>query len=161
MLKAIHQNGGYYFGTKNICNKDLTLVMKFDTGAVHTVISLEALTMLRVDKEKFVENIKNRTVHRKFKSASGNTMIGYLVLARDVLLSNTRVDEFYYYLIVNVEDSVGLLGDDFISKCTFHHNKDGDIEIEAFDNETYHNDMQCVSRQEVDELLELCAIDSV
>ena len=159
MLKAVYQNGGYFCKTKNIGPTGSMPLFKFDTGAVNTVVSIEALTAEPVDKENFISAIKDCTVKRTFKSASGNSMEGYLVRAEHVVLSGVKFNEIYYYLIVDVDRPVCLLGDDFISKCTFVHHKDGDIEITAFDSAGYHSEIKCLSKKDVNELLELYAGD--
>ena len=54
------------------------------------------------------------------------------------------------------DHSVALLGDDFISNCTFHHEAQGDIMVTGFDMESYHKGMQdAVSQNEVDRILRI------
>ena len=64
-------------------------------------------------------------------------MIGYLCNATDVKVNSTILKQFYYYLIFNVEHKIALLGDDFISCCTFVHSANSDIIIQAFDSDNY------------------------
>ena len=142
MFKAVHTNNGYYCRAKNIGSKKRVLMMKFDTGAVSTVISIEALTKMEIDKERFIRKIEGRAEKRIFRSASGYKMKGYLVHADDVIMVDTKISRLYYYLIVDVNDDVCLLGDDFISKCVFRHNKDGDIEIKDMDTDGYVKGME-------------------
>ena len=159
MFKAIHTSNGYYLRAKNLSGKGRALMMKFDTGAVNTVISVEALTKRKIDKAWIVQSIQDKTPCRKFKSASGNEMTGYLVHVDNADIAGSRIERFYYYMIMNVDNAVSLIGDDFISKCTFLHSKDGDIEVTAFDSIGYHADtIKSISETELDELLELSVI---
>ena len=64
-----------------------------------------------------------------FLSASGTEMHGYLVYAEKICLSDYPIDKFYYYLIVDVNNDVALLGNDFLSYCEFKHEEKGDILI--------------------------------
>lgn len=157
MIEAHHENGAYFVMLRTPNAENPIVTMKFDSGAINTVISVEALTAKTIDKDQLVGNIKGKAARKMFRSASGNKMEGYLVCATDVVLSGKVFDEFYYYLLVDVDDSVGLLGDDFISKCEFSHKIDGNIEITAFDDVHYKGTVgNCISESTLDQLLGLC-----
>ena len=67
----------------------------------------------------------------------GMSLSDYLLQNTGMSLSDYPIDKFYYYLIVDVDDVVALLGDDLISCCDFHHRKREDIEIVDFDRSLY------------------------
>lgn len=52
-------------------------------------------------------------------------------------IGNIAIPEFHYYLTVGVERRTFLLGDDFISCCTFSHAYNSDILINGFNNKVY------------------------
>ena len=118
-------------------NGETKTTLAFDTGAVCTVVSIESLTKEYVDKLALCQKLDQRVKRRRFLSASGTEMHGYLVCAEKVSLSNYPVDRFYYYLITDVNDEVALLGNDLLSCCKFSHEKMGDIEVLDFDQSLY------------------------
>ena len=136
MFKAFWRKSGYVVYLKD-SDDVLRAALAFDTGAVCTVLSIEALTSDSVDKEALCKKLDKRAQRRRFLSASGTEMHGYLVCAEGMSLSDYPIDKFYYYLIVDVDDVVALLGDDLISCCDFHHQKRADIEIIDFDEQLY------------------------
>ena len=120
MFRAIYFNHTYSVMVRNI-SPNTALSMKFDTGSVATVISVDALKV-NVRKDRFISLLNERDVPvRIFHSASGNELMGYPVVAENVLISGQAIESFYYYLIVNVDYSISLLGDDFISSCEYAH----------------------------------------
>ena len=54
-----------------------------------------------------------------------------------MLSDNIAISEFHYYLTVGVEQRTFLLGDDFISCCTFSRVYNSDISINGFNNNGY------------------------
>ena len=114
--------------------------LAFDTGAVCTVLSLEALTTDIVNKEELCRKLDKHVKRRRFLSASGTEMHGYLVCADNVSLSGYSISKFYYYLIVDVDDKVALLGNDLLSCCVFTHQKKSDIEVQDFDEQLYQGE---------------------
>lgn len=157
MIKVHYGRSTYYTKLRNLT--DNVIIIKFDTGAVNTVISLEALTNNKnIDKNKLIKQLENSKKSHIFKSASGNDMIGYLCNASNVKISGVNIKDFYYYLIVNTEQSLALLGDDFISCCSFNHSINSDIIINAFNDKLY-KDKQLdtyIDELELHELLSLC-----
>ena len=154
-FKARHRNASYSVVADKI--NQVIIPMSFDTGAVNTVISLSAYHNKRIDSEHFAKLIKDSVRHKTFHTASGESLEGYLVCAEKVSISGFLLERFYYYLLPKKTDhSVALLGDDFISNCTFHHEAHGDIMVTGFDMESYHKGMQdAVSQNEVDRILRI------
>ena len=136
MFKAFWRKSGYYVYLKD-ANDEINVSLTFDTGAVCTVLSVEALTSEQIDKKAFCTRLDQRAKSRRFLSASGTEMHGYLVCAEGMSLSDYLIDKFYYYLIVDVDDVVALLGDDILSCCDFAHSKKTDIEVTDFDEQLY------------------------
>lgn len=67
------------------------------------------------------------------------------------------MSKFFYYLIVDVDEKVGLLCDDFISKSRFMHEAEQEIEVDSFDDEKYAEGFaQSISEKEMYGILELC-----
>ena len=114
------------------------ITMKFDTGAVNTVIGLRTLfkylskkeldTLLSMFEASDIEKVR-------FNSASGGELWGYPCVVHNVEISNAVIENFCFYVITNTNREVALLGDDFISCCNFRHEQDGDIIITDFDDD--------------------------
>lgn len=120
--------------------------IKFDPGAEQTVISVDFLTdgLSEDQKKKIIELIKSRhTPNGDFVSASGAPFKGYLVHARNVMVGNEVFDDFFYYLILENNRIVALLGEDFLENCGYRHLPHGNIEINTFDNEAYKQNREC------------------
>lgn len=160
-FKANYRNGIYIVALKNLSSDSDLIVAAFDTGAVNTVISLEEFMTDEIDKEHFVSELDRKTSSKIFRSASGNEMKGYPVCAEDVVIAGITIPKFYYYLIVDTDAAVGLVGNDFISKCKFWHNVDGDIEVAEFDFAGYDAEFvrSAVSGKEIERLVDICSIN--
>ena len=162
MIKAYHSRASYYLKLKNLNSYNNNIIaIKFDTGAVNTIISLEALCGSKAcNKQKIIQYVQGcGNLHTKnFKSASGNNMTGVLCHAKNVKLSGCNIEDFYYYLIINVNESIALLGDDFISYCNFTHQVGKDIDIVGFDRENYRNkeDLKCIDTSTICEISNMC-----
>lgn len=116
------------------------LGLKWDSGAKYTVISVKVLNSELSDKD--LESVKQycdgHSSHREqFVSASGHTFDGYLVKANDVTIGNTVFPEFHYYLVVENQRNVALLGYDFTDCCKSSHDPHSDIIVTEFDDEGY------------------------
>ena len=138
LFRAFWRRSGYYVYLKDAAG-EINTSLTFDTGAVCTVLSVEALTADPVDKAALCEKLDQRLACRRFLSASGTEMHGYLVCAEGMKLSDYPIDKFYYYLIVDVDDVLALLGDDLLSCCEFSHRKKTDIEVSGFDEPLYQS----------------------
>lgn len=140
MIKVQHRNSAYRLQLSNLINND-SIWFKFDTGAINTIVSLEALVnskkLQSFDKKTFIANLRKGTLTKDFTSASGNLMKGYLCKATDVRIGGTIFGQFYYYLIVDINHPIALLGDDFISCCNFVHETNSDIIINGFEDNNY------------------------
>lgn len=113
---------------------------KFDTGSSTTVIAASVFYDGWSDEEtkkleKFCES--KGCSRREFTSASGHPLVGYPVVAKDILVGNANFQEFHYYLITNGRREMSLIGDDFIENCKYTHEPHGDIEIAKFDFDNY------------------------
>lgn len=117
---------------------DRIVTGKFDTGAVATIITTRKLGLTDRQLDLLKKHF-DRTVERpkSFHSATNGEMKGYLVKARDVMLYKTCLKDFYYYLVLDNNLNKALLGDDFISCCTFNHRPQGDIVITTIDTASY------------------------
>lgn len=56
-------------------------------------------------------------------------------MLHDIRLSDVCIKEFYFYLALDVNRPVSLLGDDFISCCKFEHEIGSDIIIHRYDED--------------------------
>ena len=130
------------------------LSMKFDSGAANTLISIYSfynktksnkfseLVYKSVSeyKEKVLKTAKRLNLEPlEMSSASGGKMKGYLMKARDVYIYGKLFPEFFFYLTFDTERQTVLLGNDFISCCSFTHNIGGDIHITKYDSTKYRN----------------------
>ena len=111
---------------------------KFDTGAVATIINSKKLGLTDEQVERLKEHFEKSGIKpEKFYSATDGKMYGYPVRAENVMLYSTVLKSFYYYLILDNSLDKALLGDDFISCCTFNHQPKRDIIITTIDMELY------------------------
>ena len=116
----------------------ISLNMKFDTGAVRTVISIwslfQHLSINTINRLK--EGFENAGIKSKeFSSASGNELKGYPCVIHNAKLNGVVIKDFCFYLILDTRRKIALIGDDFVSCCDFHHIIDGDIVIDSFDSD--------------------------
>lgn len=140
MIKIHYGNSAYHIKLLNLINNKVT-VFKFDTGAINTIISFEALVdgkmLKQIDKQNFMNSLRKNIPTKDFRSASGNYMKGFLCKATDVKIGDAILSKFYYYLVFNINHKIALLGDDFISCCNFIHESNSDIIINDFDDDNY------------------------
>lgn len=143
------------------------LFLKFDTGAVHTMITLSMF--INEDSDSYgqrsiiAEQLRNSNYSKvKLSAAFGASKDGILCHASDVTLDKYKLDDFYFYLVIpNKEDeNVGqynpiinrpkaLLGVDFISCCDFECKTGQDIEITDFHPSRYVADKQWLDRSKI------------
>ena len=113
------------------------VIMKFDTGAVRSVISIWSLFQyLSINTiNNLRDGFEKAGIKPKdFSSASGNELKGYPCVIHNARLKGTLIKDFCFYLILDSRRKTALLGDDFIACCDFHHSINGDIIIDDFDN---------------------------
>ena len=114
--------------------------LKWDTGAKYTVISARMLDddisdeALRQMKDYCEEHLKHK---ERFISASGDPFYGYLSHARNAVIDETELPNFYYYLVLENKRDIALLGEDFIENCKGTFEPHGDILVTGFDEEGY------------------------
>ena len=122
----------------NIQKNDKDFVsMKFDTGATDTIITTGALGVDCVQADILLKNIHDeKRKGNEFTSASGDAFIGYPCYCDDLRIGDVQVKRFYYYIVFN-DIPKALLGDDFISCCTFCHSFKDDIVVTAFHFDEY------------------------
>lgn len=141
-MVAKYTGKAYILNISDINNTKDSIIMLFDTGALKTVIPLSLLTDRRLnekDIESFKDGIRDNVPKENFVSVSGHNIVGYLCKAENVIISGTLFKTFYYYLIVDELCKVALIGNDFISYCSFEHSVNGYIEINNFDEKSYAN----------------------
>ena len=133
--------------------------LKWDTGAKYTVISARMLDDDISDKVLEQMKIYCEEHHKRkeqFVSASGDPFYGYLSHARNVVVGESVLSDFRYYLVLENKRDIALLGFDFIDNCDRSANRHGDIIITGFDDEGYGTNGEAL---ESDELVSL--IDSM
>lgn len=113
---------------------------KLDTGAVATTISLSSLcagydSQVESSILQYIERRGLKPVH--FTAANGTDVKCYRAYAKDVRVGNIIVPEFHYYVSVGIARKSFLLGNDFISCCSFSHKCQGNILINSFNIEEY------------------------
>lgn len=133
---------------------DRIVTGKFDTGAVATIITSKKLGLTDGQVEILKGYFEKSGVEpENFYSATNGKMGGYLVRAKNIMLYSTVLESFYYYLVLDNSLDKALLGDDFISCCTFSHQPKGDIVITTIDmnlySSPYKNNMDCVDISEI------------
>ena len=146
------KNSYFYFYLSGITDRDIKV--KFDTGAGATIITSKALGMNSIQSEHITEYINKKGIEKRvFKSATDTEFCGYLCRCTDVKLNDVLIEKFYFYLVLNDSLNKALLGDDFISYCTFSHQSRSDIYITAIDMNlyalSYGNKIDCINIDEV------------
>ena len=129
---------------------------KFDTGSSVTVVSASVFYDGWSDEDiaRLREYCtKKGCQQREFKSASGHKISGYPVTVKDVCVGETVFSIFRYYLIIDGRREMSLIGDDFIDNCRYSHEPHGNINITAFDFDSYAADQ--IDSLDSDELLGL------
>ena len=140
-IKAEYSGSSYLINLAKLTDERTHI--KVDTGAVITIISLKALypnvddNTLKKYRETLLSKHRDKLLCPSPKSASGHDIECIPCIAKNVILHRTMIDEFYYYVALNVETEKLLLGDDFLSCCKFEHAIKSDIEIMEFDIERY------------------------
>lgn len=119
---------------------DYSASLKWDTGAKYTVISIGAL--VKGFSTDAIEKLKeycevNSKSKEQFISATGHAFWGYQVKTDRAVLGETELNEFYYYLVIENQRDIALLGFDFIDNCRRLAESHGDISITGFDDEKY------------------------
>lgn len=156
-FKAIYRRFSYQVRVRGLNVDGDILDIKFDTGAVNTIVSLEAITDRDIDKKRLITQLEGKTENKVFRSASGNDMTGYLVCAESIKISAFVLQKFFYYLVTNVNVNVALLGDDFISHCTFWHDNQADIIVKSFDSMGYESSFNSsIDKYVINSILETC-----
>jgi len=118
----------------------LFVPMKFDTGSPYTLISVQSLysnvSIKGVDllRDRFSElGIQPLGYVR---SATGHPIEAYPLIISNVYLNDELfISKFPFYLVLNVGRPLALLGDDFVSCCSFSHEINSDIVISRYENE--------------------------
>lgn len=159
-------NSRYTLRLRNLSIGNNSLItIKFDTGAINTVIGIRTLFkyMSINDKTKLLNAFENSGIESEpFHSASGDELIGYPCIVHNVEISGEKVKNFCFYLIINTDRPIALLGDDFISCCDFSHNKHEDIIINDFDDRAIYSKFLKKSSRvlELDEIVNSIDSDS-
>lgn len=141
-------------------DKDFVSI-KFDTGASDTIITTSALGLDSIQTEILRKGVQTSKLKGTiFTSASGNQFIGYPCYCDDLKIGDVQIRRFYYYIVFS-DMPKALLGDNFISCCTFTHSFKSDIIVTSFHSEEYHR--QCeniIKNMDVFEML-FCSEENV
>lgn len=156
-FEARHNRGAYTVLVSGMRTDDKELYFKFDTGASNTVLSIRALTDAENAAKKIRKYCEKHGIGlNRYYSASGHAMYGVAVKAENIVFEDYAISSLYYNLILNVNNNVALLGDDFISYCDFKHTQEESIIIEAFNVEKYQkNAYEVFSQSEIYEILSI------
>ena len=117
------------------------LDIKWDTGAMNTVISLGAIDddISPADFTTFKDYCETHyhSVRKKFTSASGGSFYGYPISVNSAKIGGVELPVFSFYLVLENKRDIALLGFDFIDRCTFSHNSGSDIILTEFNEDSY------------------------
>lgn len=167
MIKAKHQDNAYILLISNILNFGFrAFPCKFDTGAVNTMLPLgmilDECTSNSDLRDVFARLCEKSNAVTEFTSAAGNKILGVKCHVNDIIISGMLIHDFYFYL-TNTDRKVALLGDDFISCCTFKHIPDGDILIDNFDSNKYSRNVNTsyVREQDILEIVQVTWDDNL
>lgn len=120
---------------------DYALDIKLDTGAVDTVVSLGAIDddISSADFATFKDYCEKHysNVRKKFISASGGSFYGYPISVKGAKIGGIELPAFVFYLVLENKRDIALLGFDFIDKCSFSHEAEGNIILTEFNDDNY------------------------
>lgn len=123
---------------------DVKIPVKFDTGAIATIFTAKVFGLGEEGVKVIADKIEQKALMRQgFTSATGHTFYGYPCYCDNIRLDDVILRRFYYYLVLDSSRSKALLGDDFISCCTFSHGYESDIVVTGFNMEKYEK--KCMS----------------
>ena len=116
------------------------LTLKYDTGAVCTVIS--ARNLKRSLTPENLERIKDFCEQKgcdktSLLSASGHPFWGYWVRVDTARIGSSRFHDFHFYLVVENGRNIALLGFDFIDKTKRIIEPCGNCIMSQFDDSAY------------------------
>lgn len=126
--------------------------LKFDTGAEYTVISARMLdgSLTEEQLNDFEDYCEKHSRHKgHLISASGDPITGYPVTAHDVVIDDSVLPVFHYYLVLENKREIALLGFDFIDRCECRHRPRSHFVISAFDDAEYHDFEGAMQNDEV------------
>ena len=115
-----------------------SILFKFDTGAVSTIIGVRTLfdTITEEQIKEFRRYFSEAHVkEQEFSVATGHKLHGYPCAFSDIMLSDEHIEWFPFYLILDTDRKVALIGNDFITHCAFDHKPDDDIIIHDYRKE--------------------------
>ena len=142
MINVKHVGGKYLVLIKNLLHSDNKFFAgKFDTGAVHTIISAGCVysknylinNKYDIEKRLLDENVPIKI----FESATGHKFTGYLTYQENINIGDMIIPKFFYYLNLDDDTNRILIGDDFIRFCDFNHKINSDIVITKLDTRLY------------------------
>ena len=118
-------------------------VLKLDTGAANTILSLLDLNSLFGFIKYKVEDLESifslyKVPCKGFSTVSGGILYGYPCKLTNVVINNTIIPEFYFFLCLDDLNEISLLGADFIRSCSLAKNVDGAIYIEEINFKRYN-----------------------
>ena len=148
-----YRKQGYF--TIPIIGRTNSFAIKFDTGAIESVVSIETITgtLSDIQRKAVKQYISDKNIAPKeFKSASGHPFYAYPSYMSNIVIGECMFDKFFYYLVVDKlhkKRKIALLGDNFIDCCGFAKEPHGDIVISKFDFSSYHTDNNALSTDEI------------
>ena len=138
--------------------RDIKIPVKFDTGAIATIFTTKALGLNKEGEKVIANRIEQKAMIKKnFTSATGHTFYGYPCYCDNIRLDDVILRRFYYYLVLDGSRSKALIGDDFISCCTFSHGYESDIVVTGFNAEKYEK--KCMLRAMALNIFEILSLE--
>ncbi len=139
--------------------KDIKIPVKFDTGAVATIFTAKVFGLSEERVRAVASRIEQKALTRQsFTSATGHIFYGYPCYCDNIKLGDIILKRFYYYLVLDSSRSKALIGDDFISCCTFSHSYESDIVVTGFHAEKYGK--KCASNAKVLNTNEILSLEN-
>lgn len=138
-FSAKHIGKSYILTIDGFRRNDETMVFQFDTGASATLIGLNSIVDDGKEERKellkgiIMDEIKAKNVlpyNPKAKTVTNEEVEIFPCVINDVSIMGTAPRTLYFHIYLG-DVSMPLLGFDFIDDCTFHHSKNGDMEILA------------------------------
>lgn len=145
---------------------DTTMRIVLDSGAVCSVISLSRLSFFikanGMTVDDFINKIRSYPITPvKFISASGEVMYTYPCVMYNVSISGFELKEFYFYLYLNKEANIAVIGADFLQSCKEYKNIGGPIYIQDIDYKLYEKSFKrLLKSQDICRLNDILIIES-
>ena len=143
-----------YRATMNLSNSEqdnANLILRFDTGAGSTILSLLDVNILFNELKYTKEQLQSlfnlyKVPYKQFKTPTEEILVGYPCKLNNVIINDCLISDFYFFLCLDDLNEVSLLGADFIRSCSLTKNIEGAINVTEIDLDRYYNNFKVAAK---------------